>query len=123
MRTHRIACIPGDGIGKEVVPAGIRVLQALARRSGDFVLEVGDFDWGSDYFRRTGLMMPDGGLEQIRPFDAIYFGAVGDERIPDHVTLWGLRLKICQGFDQYANVRPVRLLPGVPGPLRNAAPA
>ena len=122
MRTHRIACIPGDGIGKEVVPAGVRVLQALARRSGDFALEVEEFDWGSDLYRRTGLMMPEDGLERIRHHDAIYFGAVGDERIPDHVTLWGLRLKICQGFDQYANVRPARLLPGVPGPLRNAGP-
>ena len=122
MRSYRIACIPGDGIGREVIPAGVAVLKALEQRSGDFYLHFDHFDWGSDFYRRTGLMMPDDGLDAIKNHDAIYFGAVGDEKIPDHITLWGLRLKICQGFDQYANVRPTRLLPGVPGPLRNAKP-
>ena len=122
MRTYRIACIPGDGIGREVIPAGVAVLKALELRCGNFYLHFDDFDWGSDFYRRTGLMMPEDGLEAIKNHDAIYFGAVGDQNIPDHITLWGLRLKICQGFDQYANVRPARLLPGVPGPLRNARP-
>jgi tartrate dehydrogenase/decarboxylase/D-malate dehydrogenase len=118
MKTYRIAAMPGDGIGNEVVPAGIEVLVALAKRDGGFGFSVESFDWGSDYYRRHGVMMPAGGLEALKPFDVIYFGAVGDPDIPDHVTLWGLRLAICQSFDQYANVRPTRLLPGVEGPLR-----
>jgi tartrate dehydrogenase/decarboxylase / D-malate dehydrogenase len=118
LKTYRIAAMPGDGIGNEVVPAGIDVLNALAKRDGGFGFEVENFDWGSDYYRRNGVMMPEDGLEALKPFDAIYFGAVGDPHIPDHVTLWGLRLAICQGFDQYANIRPTRLLPGVAGPLR-----
>ncbi|MDF2095627.1 tartrate dehydrogenase [Aquibaculum arenosum] len=118
MTHYRIAVIPGDGIGKEVIPAGIEVLQAVAAREGGFTFESETFDWGSDLYRATGRMMPEDGLETLRPFDAIYFGAVGDTDIPDHVTLWGLRLNICQSFDQYANVRPARLLPGIEGPLR-----
>jgi tartrate dehydrogenase/decarboxylase / D-malate dehydrogenase len=121
LRQHRIAAIPGDGIGKEVIPAGLSVLRVLQERCGDFELRVDEFPWGSDYYRRTGLMMPDDGLEILRPYAAIYFGAVGDPEIPDHVTLWGLRLKICQGFDQYANVRPTRILPGITSPLRHAS--
>jgi tartrate dehydrogenase/decarboxylase/D-malate dehydrogenase len=120
MRVHRIAAIGGDGIGPEVIAAGCRVLEAAAAAEGGFRFEVTDFDWGSDHYRRTGRMMPADGLERIAGFDAIYFGAVGDREIPDHVTLWELRLAICQGFDQYANVRPTRLLPGVSGPLREA---
>jgi tartrate dehydrogenase/decarboxylase/D-malate dehydrogenase len=122
MKTYRIAAIPGDGIGPEVIGAGLAVLAALAEREGRFRLEVSHFDWGSDYYRRTGLMMPADGLDQIRGMDAIYFGAVGDPQVPDHVTLWGLRLAICQGFDQYANVRPTRVLSGLHSPLRNCAP-
>ena len=116
MRKHKIAAMPGDGIGKEVIPAGLRVLEALAAREG-FALDVGHFDWGSDHYKRTGRMMPEDGLDRLRPFDAIYFGAVGMPDVPDHVTLWGLRLAICQPFDQYANVRPTRILPGIVSPL------
>jgi len=118
MRTHRIAAIPADGIGPEVIDSGLEVLEALAARSG-FTLQVDHYDWGSDLYRRTGRMMPEDGLEQLKSADAIYFGAVGAPDIPDHITLWGLRLPICQGFDQYANVRPTRILPGVESPLRD----
>src|SRR5579885_1926207 len=123
MREHRIAAIPGDGIGKEVIAAGLEVLSALERRDGGFKLAVEHFPWGSDYFRQHGKLMPDDGVATLRRFDAIFFGAVGDPKIPDHVTLWGLRLPICQGLDQYANVRPTRLLPGIAGPLRHATAA
>ena len=105
MRDYRIAAIPGDGIGKEVIAAGLTVLEALAARDGGFRLAVDHFPWGSDYYRQHGRLMPEDGLERISRVDAIFFGAVGDPGIPDHVTLWGLRLPICQGFDQYANVR------------------
>jgi tartrate dehydrogenase/decarboxylase/D-malate dehydrogenase len=118
MKTYRIAAMGGDGIGPDVIKAGCRVLQALADKNGGFKLDFQDFDWGSDYYRRTGRMMPEDGLNQLEGFDAIFFGAVGAPDIPDHVTLWELRLAICQGFDQYANVRPTRLLPGIKGPLR-----
>lgn len=120
MRTYRIAAIPADGIGPEVIDAGIAVLSALGERMGDLKLEFETFDWGTDYYRKNGIMMPADGLEQLQPFDAIYFGAVGAPDVPDHITLWGLRLTICQGFDQYANVRPTRILPGITSPLRNA---
>jgi tartrate dehydrogenase/decarboxylase/D-malate dehydrogenase len=122
MARHRIAVIPGDGIGREVVAAGLEVLGALAARDPDLELACEDFDWGSDYYRRHGVMMPGDGLARLRGFDAIYFGAVGDPEIADDVTLWGLRLAICQGLDQYANLRPVRLLPGVVGPLAGVGP-
>jgi len=118
MKTYAIATIPGDGIGKEVVPAGQQVLQALARTSRDFRFEFENFDWGGDYYREHGVMMPDDGLDALRGKDAILFGSAGDPHIPDHITLWGLRLKICQGFDQYANVRPTRILPGIDAPLK-----
>ena len=117
MRTHRIAAIGGDGVGPEVIEAGLSVLSDLASREG-FTLDVTRFDWGSDYYRRTGRMMPADGAEQLKGFDAIYFGAVGDPDIPDHITLWDLRLAICQGLDQYANVRPTKLIGGMRGPLR-----
>ena len=123
MREYRIAAIPGDGIGKEVIAAGLEVLAALERRDGGFKLAVEHFPWGSDYFRAHGKLMPEDGVATLKRFDAIFFGAVGDPKIPDHVTLWGLRLPICQGLDQYANVRPTRLLPGITGPLRNATAA
>jgi tartrate dehydrogenase/decarboxylase/D-malate dehydrogenase len=119
---HRIAAIGGDGIGQEVIAAGLEVLAALEAREPDLALEITSFEWGSEHYRRTGRMMPADGLEQLREFDAIYFGAVGAPDIPDDVTLWGLRLAICQGFDQYANVRPARLLPGVKGPLEGVGP-
>src|ERR1700686_4294532 len=122
MNTYRIATIPGDGIGKEVVPAGREVLQALAAADKSFAFEFENFDWGGDYFRKHGVMMPDNGLDALRGKDAILFGSAGDPDIPDHVTLWGLRLKICQGLDQYANVRPIRILPGVDAPLKRCAP-
>lgn len=118
MASYRIAAIPGDGIGIEVIEAGIEVLKALANRDGGFSLNFDHFDWGSDLYRRTGKMMPENGLEPISGFDALYFGAVGAPDVPDHVTLWGLRLAICQSFDQYANVRPTRILPGIESPLR-----
>ena len=122
MRTYKIATIPGDGIGKEVVPAGREVLQTLARQGGGFEFEFEDFDWGGDYHRAHGVMMPADGLEALRGKDAILFGSAGDPDIPDHITLWGLRLKICQGFDQYANVRPTRILPGIDAPLKRCKP-
>ena len=122
MKTYRIATIPGDGIGKEVVPAGRQVLQALAAASHSFRFEFEDFGWGGDWFRAHGVMMPDDGLDALRGKDAILFGSAGDPHIPDHITLWGLRLKICQGFDQYANVRPTRILPGIDGPLKRCGP-
>jgi tartrate dehydrogenase/decarboxylase/D-malate dehydrogenase len=118
MRTHRIAAIGGDGIGPEVIDAGLEVLQALAGSETGFDFDVQRFPWGSDYYKRHGRMMADDGLEQLKGFDAIYFGAVGAEDVPDHITLWGLRLNICQNFDQYANVRPTRVLPGIDPPLK-----
>ena len=121
MRTHRIAALGGDGIGPEVVEAGLEVLAVCAERDGGFAIEVERFDWGSDYYRRHGIMMPADGVDRLRPFDAILFGAVGAPDIPDHVTLWGLRLAICQGLDQYANVRPTRILPGITSPLRQVS--
>ena len=118
MKTYRIAAIPGDGIGKEVIAVGVEVLDALARRDGSFKLSFAHFDWGSDYYKKHGIMMPEDGRVSLVPFDAIYFGAVGAPDVPDHITLWGLRLAICQPFDQYANVRPTRVLPGIASPLR-----
>ena len=122
MRTYRIAAIPGDGIGIEVIAAGLGVLEALQRNDGGFKFDVAHFDWGSAYYGKHGRMMPEDGLATLRPFDAIYFGAVGSPEVPDHITLWGLRIAICQGFDQYANVRPTRVLPGLASPLRDCAP-
>ncbi len=118
MKTYYIATIPGDGIGKEVVPAGQQVLQELAANSQTFRFEFENFGWGGDWFREHGEMMPNNGLDALRDKDAILFGSAGDPDIPDHITLWGLRLKICQGFDQYANVRPTRILPGIDAPLK-----
>ena len=120
-RTFRIAVIPGDGVGREVVAAGREVLDALAAgRAGAFGLDWHEFGWGCAYYARTGRMMAEDGLEVLKEFDAIYFGAVGWPGVPDHVSLWGLRLAICQGLDQWANVRPVDFLPGVRSPLRKA---
>lgn len=122
MNTYRIAAIPGDGIGKEVVPAGERVLETLAASENLFRFEFENFNWGGDYFRQHGRMMPEDGLDALRGKDAILFGSAGDPHIADHITLWGLRLKICQGLDQYANIRPTRILPGIDCPLKRCAP-
>jgi tartrate dehydrogenase/decarboxylase / D-malate dehydrogenase len=117
LKTYRIASIPGDGIGNEVIPAGIEVLHKL---ENGFRLEFEHFDWSSKRYLETGRYIPEGGLERLKAFDAIFFGAVGAPDVPDHVSLWGLRLPICQGFDQYANVRPSRVLPGISSLMSNA---
>ena len=114
--THRIAVIPGDGIGKEVVPEGIRVLEAAGKRFG-FDFEWTTFDWSCERYAKTGAMMPEDGLEQLKQFEAIFLGAVGFPGVPDHVSLWGLLIPIRRGFQQYINLRPVRLLPGAKSPL------
>lgn len=122
-KTYRIAAIPGDGIGKEVLPEGIRVLEAAAKR-WNLNLSFETFEWAScDYYQTHGQMMPDDWFEQLKSFDAIYFGAVGwPEKVPDHISLWGSLLKFRREFDQYVNLRPVRLFPGVPCPLADKKP-
>jgi tartrate dehydrogenase/decarboxylase/D-malate dehydrogenase len=122
MRTHRIAVIAGDGIGTEVIPAGMCVLRAAAARHG-FALEFVAFPWGCDYYLETGRMMPADGLDTLRGFDAIYLGAIGAPRVPDHVSVWELILPIRQRFGQYVNLRPVRLLPGIESPLAHRTAA
>ncbi len=123
MKTYNIAVIPGDGIGQEVTPEGVRVLEAVAEVDGGFRLGYQQFPWGCEYYLQHGLMMAKDGLQLLKPFDAIFFGAVGfPEKVPDHITLRGLRLPICQGFDQYACVRPSLLLPGVHSPLAGKKP-
>ncbi|HUN68693.1 MAG TPA: tartrate dehydrogenase, partial [Burkholderiales bacterium] len=117
MKTYRIASIPGDGIGIEVIAAGVEVLNVLADKEG-FRLDVEHFDWSSRRYLEKGAYIPEGGLEKLKTFDAIFFGAVGSPEVPDHISLWGLRLPICQGFDQYANVRPSRVLPGITSKLQ-----
>jgi tartrate dehydrogenase/decarboxylase/D-malate dehydrogenase len=121
MTTHRIAVIPGDGIGKEVVPEGIRVLDAVASRYG-LRFEWKTFDWSCETYARTGRMMPEDGLDQLRPHDAIFLGAVGYPGVPDHISLWGLLIPIRRVFEQYVNLRPVRLMPGIASPLANRKP-
>ena len=121
MRTHRIAAIPGDGIGAEVIAAGIEVLDVCATRDGGFAFAFDHFDWGSERYKQTGAFMPESGLGLIKDHAAILFGSAGVPDVPDHITLWGLRLAICQPFDQYANVRPTRILPGITSPLRNVS--
>jgi tartrate dehydrogenase/decarboxylase/D-malate dehydrogenase len=123
MTTHRIAVLAGDGIGKEVVPEGLRVLDAAARKFGiDFKWD--HFDFAScDYYAKHGQMMPDNWKDQIGGHDAIYFGAVGwPDTVPDHISLWGSLLKFRREFDQYVNLRPCRLMPGIPSPLANRKP-
>jgi tartrate dehydrogenase/decarboxylase/D-malate dehydrogenase len=118
MKKYRIASIPGDGIGKEVVPEGIKVIDAAAKKAG-IQFDWQQFPWSCEYYAETGRMMPEDGLEQIRHHDAIFLGAVGYPGVPDHVSLWGLLIPIRRAFEQYANVRPVRLMAGVQSPLRN----
>src|SRR5436853_1223606 len=115
-RSYKIATIPGDGIGREVVPEGIRVAEAAARRFA-FSLSWKEFDWSCERYLKVGRMMPEDGLEQLRPFDAIFLGAVGHPSVADHVSLWGLLIPIRRGFKQYVNRRPARLLEGITGPL------
>ena len=119
---HRIAVIPGDGIGKEVVPEGMRVVEAAGRRFG-FTCEWTTFDWSCERYAETGSMMPEDGLDQLRRFDTIFLGAVGFPGVPDHVSLWGLLIPIRRGFQQYINLRPVRLLAGARSPLAGRTPA
>jgi tartrate dehydrogenase/decarboxylase/D-malate dehydrogenase len=121
MKRYKIAVIPGDGIGKEVVPEGIRVLDASAAKYGvEFNWE--SFPWSCEYYAKHGRMMPEDGLQQIRRHDAIFLGAVGFPGVPDHISLWGLLIPIRRQFRQYANLRPVRLMPGIPSPLRDRKP-
>lgn len=118
-KPYSIACIPADGIGPEVVAAGVQVLQTLSVAAG-FQLDFTDYDWSSKTYKTTGKYIPDGGLEELERHDAILFGAVGAPDVPDHISLWGLRLAICQPFQQYANVRPTKILKGTDSPLRKA---
>lgn len=118
----RIACLPGDGIGAEVTNEARRVLEWIAQRDARVDLEFTEFEWGSDYYLRHGQMLPNDGLDQLESFDAIFLGAVGDPRVSDDITLWGLLLPIRQRFHQYVNLRPIRLLEGVPTPLANRRP-
>src|ERR1700726_489906 len=120
-RTYRVAVIAGDGIGREVVPDGLAAMEAAARRYG-FQFQWRDFDWSCETYARTGRMMPEDGLDQLRPFDAVFLGAVGYPGVPDHVSLWGLLIPIRRSFQQYVNLRPVRLLKGIQSPLRNVEP-
>src|SRR6201998_847932 len=121
MKTYKIAVIPGDGIGKEVVPEGLRVLEAAGKRFG-INYSFSHFDWSCETYVKTGKMMPDDGLAQLRPFDAIYLGAVGYPGVPDHISLWGLLIPIRRTFQQYVNLRPVRLLRGIDSPVKGFPP-
>ena len=114
--TLNIALIPGDGIGREVMPEGVRVLEAAGARHG-LRFRWQEFDWSCERYLQTGAMMPEDGIEQLRAFDAIYLGAVGFPTVADHISLWGLLIPIRREFDQYINLRPVRLFEGVPCPL------
>jgi len=122
MTKHKIAVIAGDGIGKEVVPEGMRVLDAAGRRFG-FAFQWDELPWSCEYYVKHGRMMPEDGLDQIRQHEAIFLGAVGfPALVPDHVSLWGLLIKLRRSFEQYANIRPVRLMPGIKSPLADRAP-
>ncbi|EKG22473.1 Isocitrate/isopropylmalate dehydrogenase [Macrophomina phaseolina MS6] len=116
--SYKIASIPADGIGPEVIEAGVEVLRALAETLGTFDLGFTNFDWSSETYKKTGKYIPDGGLDELKRHDAILFGAVGAPDVPDHISLWGLRLAICQPFQQYANVRPTKVFRGTESPLR-----
>src|SRR6266513_796914 len=119
--TYRVAVIAGDGIGREGVPEGIKALEAAARRFG-FALEWREFDWSCETYAKTGRMMPEDGLDQLRSFDAVFLGAVGYPGVQDHVSLWGWLIPLRRSFQQYINLRPVRLMAGVDSPLKNRAP-
>ena len=119
MREYKIGVIPGDGIGPEVIKEGIKVLEKISEIDREICFRFETFPWGSEYYLQYGRMMPDDGLETLKHFDAIYLGAVGDPRVRDDITLRGLLLEIRQGFDQYVNLRPVKLLEGIPSPLRD----
>ncbi len=121
MKQHKIAVIPGDGIGKEVVPEGQRVLEAAGRKFG-VSFQWDERDWSCEYFARNGRMMPEDGLQQIRHHEAIFLGAVGFPGVPDHISLWGLLIPIRRRFQQYVNLRPVQLFPGIPSPLAGRKP-
>src|SRR5438128_8462798 len=120
-RTYRVAVIAGDGIGREVVPEGVNALEAAARRYG-FAFEWREFDWSCETYAKTGRMMPEDGIEQLRPYDSVFLGAVGYPGVPDHISLWGLLIPLRREFHQYINLRPVRLMAGVDTPLKNRAP-
>ncbi len=122
MKTYAIAAIPADGIGPEVISAGVEVLHALAKRQGDIEFAVHTFEWGSEYYKTHGVMMPEDGLAQLKKFDAIYFGAVGAPDVADHITLWGLRLPICRALINMPTCVPPKILPGIQSPLRHAKP-
>ena len=122
MQVHKIAVIPGDGIGPEVIAEGIKVLEAAAQLDGSFCFEFTHYPWGCDYYKKTGAMMAPDGMEQLQKADAIFLGAVGAPGVPDHISLWDLLLVIRKKFDQYINLRPVKLLKGAPCPLKNADP-
>ncbi|MEF2093550.1 tartrate dehydrogenase [Bacillus sp. CFBP9009] len=119
MKVHKIAVIAGDGIGPEVIDEGVKVLKEVAAIAGDFSFQFTYFPWGCEYYLKHGKMLPDDGLEQLMKFDAVYLGAVGYPGVPDHISLRELLLKIRKGFDQYVNVRPVKLLQGAPCPLKD----
>ncbi len=119
MKNYKIAVIAGDGIGPEVISEGVRVLEHVSKLDGGFEFEFTHFPWGCDYYLQTGKMMPDDGIETLKGFDAIYLGAVGTPGVPDHVSLWDLLLRIRHEFDQYVNLRPVKLLRGAPCPLKD----
>ena len=122
MKRYRVACIPGDGIGAEVLPVGLAALRRAGEATGSFTVETTDLDWSCRRYLETGRLMPEDGLDVLADHDAIYLGAVGFPGVPDHVSLWGLLLPIRQGFDLYVNLRPIRVLPGIESPLRNGTP-
>ncbi len=122
MNTYKIAVIAGDGIGPEVIDEGVKVLNEAARLDGTFKFEFSYFPWGCEFYKKTGKMMDDDGIEQLKKFDAVFLGAVGAPGVPDHISLWGLLLAIRKGFDQYINLRPVKLLKGAPTPIKEATP-
>lgn len=122
MPAYKLSVIPGDGVGREVIPEGLRAIRRAGEVTGRFSIDTRDYPWSCEYYLATGSMMPADGLAQLADSDAVYLGAVGFPGVPDHVSLWGLLLPIRQGFDQYVNLRPVQILDGIPGPLRDKGP-
>ncbi|MCZ7645770.1 MAG: isocitrate/isopropylmalate family dehydrogenase [Planctomycetota bacterium] len=122
MATFKLAVMAGDGIGKETVPEALKVLEAAAKKYGGFELRPTELPWNSDYYEKHGRMMPEDGIQQLRAFDAILFGAVGDKRVPEHVSVAQTILAMRRGLDQWANIRPGRLMPGAPCPLKDKEP-